>query len=555
MSPALAWAESEILPGVGNQLERGRECYARRAWKEAHSLLSGADTAAPLAVEDLDLLATAAYMLGRHDEHAAISERIHRQYLDAGALLPAARAAFWLGMHLFNVGEVGQAGGWLGRAQRLIERDGSDCVEVGYLLIPAMFQREGVGAYDEAVQLAAQATAYGERFGDRDLFALAVHAQGHLLVKLDRIEEGLRLLDEAMVSVTSGELSPIASGIVYCGVILGCQDAYELRRAREWTAALSRWCEGQPDLVAFSGRCLVHRAEILQLNGAWAEAIEEAEGALARCLAGRNRRAAGQAAYVRGEVLRVQGDRAGAEDAYREASALGREPQPGLALLRLAQGDVDAAAATIHRALAEATERPRRTALLPACVEIMLVSGDVQEARRACAELEEIAAGHGPGMLGALAAQARGAVELVDGDARAALQALRRAVEIWEDLAAPYESSRARVLLSVACRELGDEDAARLELDGARHVFAELGATDLARIEALDTAPAASHNLTARELEVLRLVAAGRSNKAIAAELFLSERTVHRHVSNIFTKLRVSSRAAATAYAYEHQLV
>jgi ATP/maltotriose-dependent transcriptional regulator MalT len=540
---------------VGNHLERGRDCYARRAWSETHSLLSEADAAAPLEVEDLERLAIAAYLLGRHDEHVAICERIHRRHLDARALLPAARAAFWLGMHLFNAGEVGRAGGWLGRAQRLVERDGSDCVERGYLLLPRMFEREAAGAYDEAAQLAAQAAAYGERFGDRDLFALAVHAEGHLLVMLDRIEEGLRLLDEAMVSTTSGELSPIVSGIVYCGVILGCQDAYEVRRAREWTAALSQWCDGQPDLVAFSGRCRVHRAEIFQLDGAWGEAIEEARAALARCLAGHNRRAAGQAAYVRGELLRVQGDLAGAETAYREASGFGREPQPGLALLRFAQGDVDAAAATIHRALAETTERPRRTALLAACVEVMLVSGDLHEAQRACRELEEIAAGHERGMLGALAAQARGAVALVDGDPRVALQALRRAVEVWEDLAAPYESSRARVLLSIACRRLGDEDAARLELDCARRVFAELGATDLARVEAMDAAPAAGHGLTARELEVLRLVAAGRSNKAIAAELVLSERTVHRHVSNIFTKLRVSSRAAATAYAYEHHLV
>jgi ATP/maltotriose-dependent transcriptional regulator MalT len=540
---------------VGDHLERGRDCYAQRAWSEAHSLLSEANAASPLEVEDLERLAIAAYMLGGHDEHVAICERIHRRHLDQGAVLPAARAAFWLGMHLFNAGEVGRAGGWLGRAQRLVERDGNDCVERGYLLLPRMFERQGAGAYDEAAQLAAQAAAYGERFGDRDLFALAVHAEGHLLVMLDRIEEGLRLLDEAMLSVTSGELSPIVSGIVYCGVILGCQDAYELRRAREWTAALSQWCDGQPDLVAFSGRCRVHRAEIFQLDGAWEEAIEEARAALGRCLAARNRRAAGQATYVRGELLRVQGDRTGAEAAYREASGFGREPQPGLALLRLAQGDVDAAAATIHRALAETTERPRRTALLPACVEVMLVAGDLQEAHRACGELEEIAAGHERGMLGALAAQARGAVELVDGDPRVALQALRRAVEVWEDLGAPYESSRARVLLSIACRELGDEDAALRELDCARRVFAELGATDLARVEAMDAAPPADHGLTARELEVLRLVAAGRSNKAIAAELVLSERTVHRHVSNIFTKLRVSSRAGATAYAYEHHLV
>ena len=518
-------------------------------------MLTEADASAPLAVEDLERLATAAYMLGRHDEHEGLSERIHQQQLDAGDLLPAARSAFWLGMLLFNDGEVGRAGGWLGRAQRLVERDGRDCVERGYLLMPLMFQRLGAGAHEEAAQLAAQATAYGERFGDRDLFALAMQAQGHVLVALDRVEEGLRLLDEAMISVTSGELSPIVSGIVYCGVILGCQDAYELRRAREWTAALSRWCDGQPDLVAFSGRCRVHRAEILQLNGDWAQAIEEAQAALARCLAGQNRRAAGQAAYVRGELLRTRGDLAGAEAAYVEASGLGREPQPGLALLRLAEGNAELAAAALRRALAEATERPRRTALLPACVEVMLVSGDVDEARRASAELDAIAEGHARGMLDALAAQARGAVELIDGDPSLALPALRLAVEVWEDLGAPYEASRARVLLSIACRELGDDDAARLELDGARGVFAQLGATDLARIEAMDAPPSGAHGLTARELEVLRLVAAGHSNKAIATELVLSERTVHRHVSNIFAKLRVSSRAAATAYAYEHRLV
>ena len=543
------------MTAPGTDLERGRDCYARRAWADTYRLLSKADAATPLAPEDLDLLAIAAYMLGRHEDFMALMERLHAVQLEAGALVPAAHTAFWIGMHLFTSGEIGPGGGWIARARRLVERDGSDCVERGYMLLPEAFGHEGSGDYARAAELAGQAVSYAERFGDRDLLALAMHERGHMLVKQRRESEGLRLLDESMVSVVSGELSPIVSGIVYCGVILGCQDAFDLRRAREWTAALSRWCEGQSDLVAFTGRCRVHRAEVLQLDGAWRDALEEAQEALDRSLAGRNRRSAGQAAYVRGEVLRQQGELAAAEDAYREASALGREPQPGWALLRLAQGEVETAAAALRRALAESDERTRRAALLPACVEVMVVAGDSAEARASCTELEAIATGHEQGMLGALAAQARGAVELADGQPRAALPALRRAVELWEDLAAPYESSRARVLLSIACRELGDEDAARLELDCARRVFEELGATELARLEAIAPPEPDSHGLTPRELEVLRLVAAGRTNKQIAPELVLSERTVHRHMSNIFVKLRVSSRSAATAYAYEHQLV
>jgi DNA-binding NarL/FixJ family response regulator len=252
-------------------------------------------------------------------------------------------------------------------------------------------------------------------------------------------------------------------------------------------------------------------------------------------------------------VLRLRGDLVAAEEAYREASGFGREPQPGHALLRLAQGAADAAAAGIRRALAETPDQARRTALLPACVEIMLVADDVGEARRACSELEEITRGRQSGMLGAMAAQARGAVELVEGNPGQALRSLRRAVEDWEDLTAPYEAARARVLVSVACRELGDEDSSQLELEAARATFAALGAPDPTHLG--DAARESDHGLTGRELEVLRLIAAGHANKVIAAQLVLSERTVQRHVSNILAKLRVPSRSAATAYAYEHELV
>jgi DNA-binding CsgD family transcriptional regulator/tetratricopeptide (TPR) repeat protein len=541
-----------------DELERGRESYARRAWLHSYAELSVADQAVPLGAEDIERLATSAYMLGRDDEHLGGLERAHQVYLDAGETLRAARCAFWVGMHLSVAGEMGRATGWLGRAQRLVEREGRECVEQGYLLLPLMFQHEAGGDFEAGAAIAADAAATSERFGDADLFGLAVHMQGHLLIKQGRVVNGLALLDEAMVAVTAGEMSPIVSGLVYCGVILGCQDAYEVGRAREWTAALTKWCEQQPDMVSFTGRCLVHRAQILLLGGAWPDALEEARRAGQRCGEGNNQLAVGEAAYLQGDVHRLEGEFAAAEEAYRDASRCGWEPQPGLALLRLAQGNGDAAAAAIRRVAGETTEASKRAGLLPAYVEIMLAVGDIQEARRACRELEEISEDHASDMLGAMVVHARGAVDLAEGDTRAALVALRRAAQLWQELEAPYEAARSRWLVGLACRALGDDDAATLELDAARVAFTELGAApDLARIDSLaqHVASGDAHGLSPRELEVLRLVAAGGTNKAIAAELVLSERTVDRHVSNIFTKLRVSSRAAATAYAYEHELV
>ena len=524
---------------------------------DAFELLSRTDREASLGAEDLELLATSAYMLGRDDDLTFL-ERAYHKYLGAGEALPAARCAIWVLLLLYLRGQVGRATGWLGRAQRLVERGGRDCAEQGYLLFPLMFQHEAAGDYEAAVATAAEAAEIGERFGDADLFALATQDKGIGLVRIGRVVEGLRLLDEAMVAVTSGELSPVVSGLVYCGVILGCQDAYELRRAQEWTAALTRWCEDQPDMVAFTGTCMVHRAEIMQLRGTWSEALEEARHARERCAQAMNRSAAAEALYRQGEVHRLQGRFAAAEEAYREASRGGCEPQPGLALLQLAQGKGHAAAAAIRRMVDERTEPVERARLLPAYVEIMLAVGNAREARNACRELEEISARYESGMLSAMVAHAQGAVDLADGNARVALPALRHAVQIWQELEVPYETARVRVLLGLACRALGDDDTAALELEAARGVFAQLGAApDLVRVDSL-TMPAESqdaHGLTPRELQVLRLLAAGKSNREIASALVISERTVHRHVSNIFTKLSASSRAAATAYAYEHQLV
>ncbi|HET8976220.1 MAG TPA: response regulator transcription factor, partial [Solirubrobacterales bacterium] len=455
-------------------------------------------------------------------------------------------------------GEPARASGWLGRAQRLLDRQERDCAERGYLLIPALKRQQAAGELEAAGETAAEAVRIAERFGDRDLFALFVHEQGRTQLALGNLDEGLRLLDEAMVAVVGGELSPIVTGLLYCSVIDGCQEVRSLRRAREWTEALTSWCERQPDMVAFTGRCLVHRAEIMQLDGAWSRALDEAGRARERFARAGGGAGAGQAAYRQAEVHRLRGEFAAAERAYREASRFGWEPLPGLALLRLAQGEVRAADAAIARAVDEATGPPALAELLPAQVEIALAAGQSERAREACERLQALAAADRSGVLGALSEQARGAVALAAGEAREALLALRRACEVWRGLEAPYELARVRVLVAQACRALGDDDGSSLELDAARDAFAELGAApDLAVLDAL-AAPgsiSASHGLTPRELEVLRLLAGGDTNRAIAERLVVSRRTVDRHVSNIYAKLRVPSRAAATAYAYEHGLI
>jgi DNA-binding NarL/FixJ family response regulator len=305
-------------------------------------------------------------------------------------------------------------------------------------------------------------------------------------------------------------------------------------------------------MVAFTGRCLVHRAEVLQLDGAWSDALKEAQRAGER-FAGTQNPAAGLAHYRQGELLRLQGEFAASEEAYKAASAHGWEPQPGLAQLRLAQGRADAAAASIRRAEAAATSTLERARILPAYVEIMLAVDDVENARRACLELEALAHGFESAMLAALVAHAQGAVHLAEGDAASALVALRAAVETWHALEAPYEIARTRMLIGEACRSLGDVETAALEADAAKSIFERLGAKpDLARLGGHATA---AHGLSRRELEVLRLLAAGKSNREIAGALVISEHTVARHVHNLFMKLGVSSRAAATAFAFEHDVL
>ena len=433
-----------------------------------------------------------------------------------------------------------------------------ECAEHGLLLLPVTVQAAAAGDHETAQATAARAAEIGARAGDADLFALALHFHGRALVQQGRLREGLALLDEAMVAVVAGEVWPPVAGNIYCSMIDACQEISDLRRAGEWTAALAAWWGQQPEMITFTGQCLIHRAEILQLHGEWPEAVEETKRACARLAHAADQYATGAARYRQAELYRASGDFAAAEEGYREANRWGREPHPGLALLRLAEGNLTAAEAAIRRAVAEKTDRLRRAKLLPAYVEIMLAVGDVPVGRDAATELTEIAGDYDTPALRAAAGHALGAVLLAEGDARGALAALRRAWQVWRELDAPYEAARVRVLIALGCRALGDEDGAALELDAARRVFAHLGAgPDLTRVTALTrtrTDPAA-HGLTGRELQVLRLLATGKTNRAIAADLVVADKTVDRHVTNIFTKLGVSSRAAATAYAYQHRLL
>ncbi|MEE2568153.1 LuxR C-terminal-related transcriptional regulator [Pseudarthrobacter sp. J64] len=552
-------------------IDQGRAAFRDQRWTDAFRTLRTADQRGGLPAADLERLATAEILTGNRLTGMDTLVRAHEEYLVVGDVIGAARCAAWLAMHLGNAGEPARAGGWLARGQRLAaELTEPDPVQ-GLMLLPVALGALHGGDPEAAVALFSQVAAFGQKFQDKDLSALALLGSGQAALALGRAEEGLRMFDEAMVAVTAGELSAVPSGIIYCAVIGNCQLTFDFQRALEWTAELDRWCNARPGTVAFSGQCQAHRAELFRLHGAWDEALAAAAVAQQRAHDGDPWALYG-GYYQEGEVHRLRGNLDQAEASYKQAARSGREPQPGLALVAMARGNAREAQTMILRAAGQANVAGRRS-LLPALVEIGLAAGDVSEARKGADELLSFARECPRPMVRAVAAQADGWVRLHEGDHAGAAQALRQAWQGWLELGVPYEAARCRVLIGLACRGAGDEISARMECEAAQAELLDLGATAAAAWAATlmqagpgtktgaSTGPNIGPNtgpnagpLTRREVEVLRLVASGRGNRSIAAELYLSEKTVARHVSNIFMKLGLSNRAAATRYAFEHGL-
>ncbi|HWO73690.1 MAG TPA: response regulator transcription factor [Dehalococcoidia bacterium] len=542
--------------GLELSLEKGRQAFSRQAWRQAYELLTSADAITPLDAEDLNRMATAAMLLGKQETAIDSWARAHHAFLRVGEAGAAIRCAFWIGLTLRLDGQEARSNGWFARGWRLLDESAADLVERGYLLMTQALETYWGGDARAGHQIFREAASIAERFEDSDLLAVCRIGIGETLVHLGDRAAGVASLDEAMAAVTAGEVSTLMVGLVYCAVLACCHQIQDLRRAQQWTAAFSKWCESQPDLVPYRGDCMVYRSELMQLRGAWPDAIAEARRACEDLLTHAGSRSwAGAAFYRQAEIHRLRGELSKAEEAYRQANEWGFSPQPGLALLRLAQGRLDLAAAAINRALAESEDPLQRSRLLPARVEIGLASGDLPGAAAAAEELAAIAARHQAPLLDATAVTWSGAVALAESGPATALPQLRRALDAWIRLEAPYQAACVRRLIAEACRKLGDQDGASLELDAARRTFETLGAAWDLRIEAPLEGRQAAGGLTAREVEILRLVASGKTNRAIAAELFLSEKTVARHVSNILSKLGLSSRAAATAHAYEHGLI
>ena len=529
--------------------------HQRRSWSEVYAELSEAAAAGAASADELVRLSIAAYLIGEDRASVQALSAAHRSFEADDEVANAVRCAVWLGLMLKEVGEGSAAKGWFARAGRSLAGEAEEGPGHGWVLIPKGLQ--AMGGRDEPAALEAfqRASTLGDRFGDRDLTCFARHGEGRALVRMGDVQRGIALLDEAMVGVSAGEVSPIVTGIVYCSAIEACQEVADIERARSWTATLSDWCEGQDDLVPYRGQCLVQRSQIMRLHGDWPEAMAEAARAADLLTTPPPRPAAGAAYYQWAELHRLRGAFEAAERSYAEATKWGRTPQPGLALLRLAQGRTKDARVAIERMLAESGGPIPRVRALPAYVETLIAAGDSAAACEAADELDGIAQMLETPAVRAKAAYAQGAARLADGRPSASLPRLRAAQAAWEELGAPYDAARSRALIARACRALGDEDTAQLQEAAARESFERLGALpDLERMnagEGSDPEPL----LTPRELDVLRLVAAGHTNRAIGDQLGISERTVERHVSNFFDKMGVSTRAAATAYAYEHELL
>jgi DNA-binding CsgD family transcriptional regulator len=530
--------------------------HERTTWDEAYTRFAATDPAT-LDAERWETFADAAFWTGRPRESIVARQRAYRLHRDAGDGARAARTAWLLFVSHFDLDDLAAAGAWLKRAQRHVDSV-PDAVERGYVALGDADWRLFHGEVEDALASARTATESGRRDRDGDLEALGLAAEGRVLAARGDVPAGLEKLDEAMVAVLGDELGAFATGRVYCLLLYTCQELADVRRAAEWTELAMGWCVERGHDSWYPGLCRLHQCEVSSLRGDWSAAEREALKAADELkLYGDYLVADGQ--YLVGEIRRRKGQYAAAADAFRRAHEHGRDPQPGLALLRLAEGHADEAAVALRVALGGAAAKTplRRGRLLGAQVQAELQLGQVDAAAAAAAELSQLAEGSRSPLLAAVAGLATGSVCLARGEPEKALPLLQDACAVCRELSCPYEMAETRVLVGVATRQLGDEGTAVLELEAATALFTRLGAApDVARVEALLGATAQTvGGLTSREVEVLRLVAYGRSNREIAGELVISEHTVARHISNIFRKLGVASRSAATTFAHDHNLV
>jgi len=540
--------------GVVDELLRARAEFERGDWRAAYDTWAAFDLAG-LSAQDLERSAAAAHLLGRVDDAVERYTAAYEARVAAGEHAEAAVCAFHVTMALRTTGGRSAVSAWLARSERHVADLPADDAARGWIAFSRMFTHLGAGRIDDALVCARSATDIGRRSGDADLLATGLCAQGRMSIYGGQVPDGVGLLDESMLEAERGAREPITIGHVYCTAIEGCQEVSDLVRVAEWTARLTTWCAAQPGLVLFTGQSALHRAQVMRARGAWDEALDELDLAVARYSEAGAVDAVGQASCERGDLLRLRGDLAGAEAAYARSSEHGYEPQPGLALLAAARGQGAAAAATARRLLAEPGPAVVRSRLLPGVVEVLAAAGDVEAARAAAVELGQVAKAFGSDALVAGSALAWGRVQLSSQDAAGALPHLRRARQGAAALDLPYETALADVATGRALIALGDHDAAHRALAAARVVLDRLGARPaVEEIDALTGRRSLPAGLSAREMQVLRLVAAGRSNADIAAELVLSDRTVARHLSNIFGKLGVGSRTAAAAFAFERGL-
>jgi ATP/maltotriose-dependent transcriptional regulator MalT len=544
--------EGTSMADGASLVSRARDLHRQSRWAEACEEFGSADRLEPLAVDDLEAFAEAAQVLGRGEQAIRLLRRAYEARVEADDIESAVTSAFWLWQLLIINAEFARANGWVAQVRRLTQQDHD------WFLITDAYSLIGMAEYEAAAQLLARAAQDASYRRQIDLVAFATTIWGRALIKAGRLKEGLSRLDEAMLPVIDGDASPRARSMMYCAAIATCHEVREFARAREWTLALGAWLDSLSGLRgAYFGNCRIYRSYLMRLCGSWREAVNEVAVVCDDLSGGYGQLVAGHAFYQLGEMHRLLGNPE-AEEAYRRAGECGAPTQPGLALLRLAQDDIDIAVVGIRRALAETKGRLERLDLLAACVTITLTAGDLDAAQSAVTEMALIAEVYDTAAVQAELAGARGAVALAEGDAATALPLLRSAAQCWREMEAPYAVATLSVLIGLGCRSMSDEEAAQLEFRSARDTFARLGARpDLRRVETLlkPPQPVGSHGLSGREIEVLRLIAAGKTNHAIATELFLSERTVHRHVSNIFDKLGVRSRTAAASYGIQHHIV